>query len=189
MPEAIGRINIAGYRTRRMCTGTLVWPDLVLTAAHCLRDPRSGRDFDPARVNFVAGWSQGDYAAHARGVEVLAPSGAPALARDAALVRLPGPVDIAPIPVAAAPAPGTAVTVVSYARSRPHLPARADCTVIRRQGPVFGLDCPAEPGQSGAPVLVRAGEEWRLAGILSARADGTAGIGSYAVALDPAAFR
>jgi protease YdgD len=34
--DAGGQVNVAGYRTRIQCTGTLVAPKIVVTAAHCV---------------------------------------------------------------------------------------------------------------------------------------------------------
>jgi hypothetical protein len=52
--QAIGRLNRAGYKSRRMCTATLVAPDLVLSAAHCV--VRSGGEpIPPGELRFVAG--------------------------------------------------------------------------------------------------------------------------------------
>jgi protease YdgD len=33
--DAVGQVNVAGYRIMGQCTGTLVAPNLVVTAAHC----------------------------------------------------------------------------------------------------------------------------------------------------------
>ena len=63
---AIGRVNrtTGGY-----CTGALVAPDRVLTAAHCLWDPRQRRMRPASVFYFIAGYDRGTMAAHA-GVSV-----------------------------------------------------------------------------------------------------------------------
>jgi protease YdgD len=68
--RAIGRVQL---RSGGHCTGTLVGPDLVLTAAHCLYAGDGSTRADPA-IEFVAGASADDYAARAGIVrEIVAP--------------------------------------------------------------------------------------------------------------------
>ena len=53
--DAIGQVNISGYRRLGACTGTLVAPDLVLTAAHCVMDQWKQAPHPLHHIHFLAG--------------------------------------------------------------------------------------------------------------------------------------
>ena len=63
--SSIGRINTAITTRRSFCTGSLVGPRTVITAAHCMFDDRLNQWIKPNSVHFVAGWSPGPkYSGH-----------------------------------------------------------------------------------------------------------------------------
>ena len=104
--RGVGRVNVAGLRDRSMCTGTLVAEDLVITAAHCVISPRTGKVQPVNDVYFVAGWRRGQKVASRRAIEITTHPGYAyaqnpgfdEIGADLALIRLD-----APIPVAQAP--------------------------------------------------------------------------------------
>ena len=53
--RAIGKLQAVSENFRETCSGTLVGWALVLSAAHCLFNRRTGREFPPGAVHFLIG--------------------------------------------------------------------------------------------------------------------------------------
>lgn len=182
--SAIGRLNTS---TGRHCTATLIARDAVVTAAHCVHDPRTARLVRPSTLHFVAGYQRGSYVAHAvgRSIKVAAPArpqavaGIDRVARDWAIVVLDPPLVIRPIPVLSAEdgtraVPPGSLLRAGYSQDRPHqLAVHEGCSVKQRlaQGRVWLTDCDATRGDSGSPVLIRRDTTVDLIGITAAVVD------------------
>jgi len=196
--EAVGRLNISG---RNMCTGSLIAPNLVLTAAHCLYDPASGRAIDPTTIKFEAGL-MGRRSKAARNVAkaVIHPgyqhsySGNSLMGSDIAVLRLSRPIssnEIQPLRMSMNADRGDAVGVLSYNfthATRPSL--ERSCEVLARQQTTLVMSCLVDFGASGAPVLqVIPGRLPKLVSVISAKAAmGTKPV-SIGTALDSTLWR
>ncbi len=178
--EAVGRLELGG---RGFCTGALVAPDLVLTAAHCLHDRTTGARIDPAQIEFMAGWRNGRAAAY-RTVRraVLHPDyrfdgevTAERVRNDVALLELHHPIRntrVTPFETDRRPRKGQRIGVVSYARGRAEAPSlQQECNVLARQDGVLVMSCDVDFGASGAPVFSFEGGRARIVSVVSAMAE------------------
>lgn len=180
--QGVGRLNTGGGG---FCTATLIAPDRILTAAHCLYDRATGARIADDRMEFLAGWRTGRAEAirSIRRVAIwpqfdfTAGAALDAVADDLAVLELDRPIhstSIHPFPLAEAPvATGTEVAVVSYARNRDEAPSiQQTCHVLdERPDGVLLFSCDIDYGSSGAPVLVRLGGEYRIVSLISARVE------------------
>ena len=193
---AIGRVNVGGLNTRGTCTGTLIAPDLVLTAAHCI-PPRALREDTPEKVHFLAGWFRDSYAGHQTVREViLHPEyvrGRQSVGRlhtDVALLVLDGPLtEVRPLPIGRLPGFADDVEVLAYSNRRNGALARTGpCVAVQVDPDTLGTTCPVVSGNSGAPLLRPGTDGWRVVAVTVATVGGPSGFHSFAVRAAPVLF-
>jgi protease YdgD len=158
------------------CTGAVIAPATVLTAAHCLYNPRTRAFLQPVSLHVLLGYERGEYRWHRLVARfVAAPGYAPGRpGEDWARLELaePIPATVAPLPLAQInPAPGVSVMLAGYNQDRAQLlMTDPSCEVVRVIGQPDGAtliahNCQGTRGTSGAPLLVRQGQGWAVLGI------------------------
>ncbi|MGH1466958.1 MAG: trypsin-like serine peptidase [Cognatishimia sp.] len=175
--EAVGRVELD---KKAFCTGVLIAPDQVLTAAHCLFDAKTGAPLKPSDIRFRSGYLDGKSLSDRNAIKYIISEGyvhpegdhsLKSVAKDVAILKLDRPIsnsEAIPFLVHHDGADVSQVQVMSYGRGRADAMSwQRQCAKLFQARGLMVFDCDITFGSSGAPVFAMHGTRVRILSLVS----------------------